>query len=194
MREAWELLPASIRDSMPRDARAEIEGILYPTVPESTAFGMYQSIPNKLEVSKEGLVEEEKSVEKQAVSQRYCLVSDDDGHHYVIEVEHRDEWYELDDSAINDGLAWAWLVGGAPNQVTFTDVEIFGDPIVEAPAAGKYEILTGKMTLEEAVFTALGAASVCWESMEGTGEFDSSRAKKIGEELLNRIKMRGDVE
>lgn len=61
--------------------------------------------------------------------QRYCLVSDDDGHDYVIEVEHRDEWYELDDDAINDGPSWAWQVGGAPNQVTFTNPEIFGVPV-----------------------------------------------------------------
>lgn len=65
---------------------------------------------------------------------RYCLVSDDDGHHYVIEVEHRDEWYELDDDAINDGPAWAWQVGGAPNQVTFTNPVIFGVPVEDVPA------------------------------------------------------------
>jgi hypothetical protein len=41
--------------------------------------------------------------------------------------------------------------------------------------------------LEEAVFQALGAASVCWESMEGTGVFQSDRAKQIGEELLGII-------
>lgn len=34
------------------------------------------------------------------------------------------------------------------------------------------------------IFQALGAASVCWERMEGTGLFDSDRAKRIGDELL----------
>lgn len=61
--------------------------------------------------------------------QRYCLVSDDDGHHYVIEAEHHGEWYELDDDQINAGQTWAWQVGGAPSAVTFTDPEIFGKPI-----------------------------------------------------------------
>lgn len=60
---------------------------------------------------------------------RYCLVTDDDCHHYVIEAEHRDEWYELDDDQINAGLPWAWQVGGEPGQVTFTAPEIFGQPV-----------------------------------------------------------------
>lgn len=47
--------------------------------------------------------------------------------------------------------------------------------------------LQGK-DLEEAVFTALGAASVCWETIEGAGVFDSSRCKNIGEQLMKRIR------
>jgi hypothetical protein len=50
-----------------------------------------------------------------------------------------------------------------------------------------YKIENGT-SLEEAVFTALGAASVCWEFMEGTGEFQSVRAKNIGEELVAAIR------
>jgi hypothetical protein len=60
---------------------------------------------------------------------RYALVTDDDGHDYVIEADRRDEWYELDDDQINAGPAWAWPVGGAPSQVTFTDPLIFGEPL-----------------------------------------------------------------
>lgn len=37
-----------------------------------------------------------------------------------------------------------------------------------------------------AVFEGLGAASVCWDSLEGTGVFDSTRAKEIGEAILAR--------
>lgn len=37
------------------------------------------------------------------------------------------------------------------------------------------------------VFEALGAASICWSTFEGAGEFNSSRAEKIGEELLAKI-------
>lgn len=60
---------------------------------------------------------------------RYAIVSDDDGHDYVIEANHRDEFFELDDDAINDGQSWMWSIGGAPSQVTFAEPEIFGKPI-----------------------------------------------------------------
>lgn len=43
-------------------------------------------------------------------------------------------------------------------------------------------------TIEAAVYQALGAASVCWDSMEGTGVFHSDEAKAIAEELLARIR------
>jgi hypothetical protein len=36
----------------------------------------------------------------------------------------------------------------------------------------------------EAIFVALGAASMCWESMEKTGIFNSRRAQQIGDELM----------
>lgn len=42
----------------------------------------------------------------------------------------------------------------------------------------------GSLSLDSAVFQALGAASTCWESLEGTGVFDSTRAKEIGDTLL----------
>lgn len=42
----------------------------------------------------------------------------------------------------------------------------------------------GSLSLSAAVFQALGAASVCWEHMEGTGIFQSDRAKAIGDELV----------
>lgn len=61
---------------------------------------------------------------------RYVLVSDDDGHHYVIEASHLDEWYELTDDQVNDGLAWAHPVGGSPSAVTFANPAIF-DVLVE---------------------------------------------------------------
>lgn len=56
---------------------------------------------------------------------------------------------------------------------------------------GKFEFYReydGSLPLESAVFQALGAASVCWESMEGTGIFQSDRAKEIGEALLEVIR------
>jgi len=45
----------------------------------------------------------------------------------------------------------------------------------------------GSLSIESAVYQALGAASVCWESMSGTGVFDSTRAKEIGDVLLRFI-------
>lgn len=45
-------------------------------------------------------------------------------------------------------------------------------------------------TLEEVVFVALGAASACWADLSGAGIFQSSRAKEIGEALLDFIKSR----
>ncbi len=45
----------------------------------------------------------------------------------------------------------------------------------------------GTLSDAEAVFQALGAASTCWESLEGTGTFDSDRAKLIGDKLLEHV-------
>lgn len=42
--------------------------------------------------------------------------------------------------------------------------------------------------LETCVYEALGAASGCWESMEGTGVFQSERCKDIGDQLMKRIR------
>lgn len=61
--------------------------------------------------------------------QRYMLVSDDDGHDYVIEASHEVEWHGLDNDAINEGPAWAWPVGGSPTLVTFAAPLIDGDPL-----------------------------------------------------------------
>lgn len=44
--------------------------------------------------------------------------------------------------------------------------------------------LTPDHTIEEAVFQALGAASMCWEWPQFAGVFDSIRAQAIGEELM----------
>lgn len=48
----------------------------------------------------------------------------------------------------------------------------------------------GSLSLEAAVFQAVGAASVCWESMEGTGVFQDDRARAIAEALLVLIAQR----
>lgn len=45
-------------------------------------------------------------------------------------------------------------------------------------------------TLEELVFQAIGAASTCWENLEGAGIFRATRAKALGDELLERLRER----
>lgn len=40
---------------------------------------------------------------------------------------------------------------------------------------------------EEAIFQALGAASMCWEHIERAGIFESDRAKFIGDQLIERL-------
>lgn len=47
----------------------------------------------------------------------------------------------------------------------------------------------GTLSIESAVFQALGGASTCWESLSEAGEFDSARAKEIGEALIERIRL-----
>lgn len=37
------------------------------------------------------------------------------------------------------------------------------------------------------IFSALGAASTCWETLDNAGVFDSDRAKRIGDEVLARL-------
>lgn len=46
----------------------------------------------------------------------------------------------------------------------------------------------GSLTLQSAVFQALGAASACWENLAGAGIFESDRAKEIGERLVEFIR------
>jgi hypothetical protein len=44
-----------------------------------------------------------------------------------------------------------------------------------------------EITLVEILYQSLGAASVCWETPEGAGLFDSTRAKEIGEKLTYEV-------
>ncbi|QKY80338.1 MazG-like nucleotide pyrophosphohydrolase [Microbacterium phage Mercedes] len=42
--------------------------------------------------------------------------------------------------------------------------------------------------LSKMVFEALGAVSACWDNLAGAGTFESTRARQIGEELLDGIR------
>lgn len=48
-------------------------------------------------------------------------------------------------------------------------------------------------SIDDYVFQALGAASVCWDDVSGAGVFDSERAVAIGQALLIKIKEYRDV-
>lgn len=52
------------------------------------------------------------------------------------------------------------------------------DEIIEA---------SNREVLQQEVFEALGAASTCWETPEGAGVFDSTRAKELGDGLMSKI-------
>lgn len=41
--------------------------------------------------------------------------------------------------------------------------------------------------LSRMVHEAVGAASTCWENLEGTGVFQDDRAREVAERLLNQI-------
>lgn len=45
----------------------------------------------------------------------------------------------------------------------------------------------GTLTLENAVFQALGSASASWENLSGAGEFQSERASDAGKKLIEHI-------
>lgn len=44
---------------------------------------------------------------------------------------------------------------------------------------------------EQVVFQAIGAGSMCWENMSGTGVFQSEEAKAIGDEAVARLRELG---
>lgn len=43
-------------------------------------------------------------------------------------------------------------------------------------------------SLDSKVYQAIGAASVCWESIHGTGVFQDQHAKAIADALIKEIK------
>ena len=58
------------------------------------------------------------------LKERYCLVSDDDGHWAVIPAYRIDEFYDWLDTVGEEEPDWIDWVGGAPSLVTFENYEI----------------------------------------------------------------------
>jgi hypothetical protein len=50
------------------------------------------------------------------------------------------------------------------------------------------DLLHASCERERLVFEALGAASTCWDGLNRAGVFDSTRAKQIGEQLLDDLR------
>ena len=42
-------------------------------------------------------------------------------------------------------------------------------------------------TIREAVFMAIGSGSMCWSDIDKAGVFDTTKAKKVSEDLLSDI-------
>lgn len=51
-----------------------------------------------------------------------------------------------------------------------------------------FKLATDDDQLNRLVFEALGAASTCWENLSGTGVFQETRCKEIGEILVRDLK------
>lgn len=58
---------------------------------------------------------------------KYCLVSDDDGHDYVIPADKRDEWNRLIDDEMNEAPDWAYMISVAA--LTFEMPLEFGEKL-----------------------------------------------------------------
>jgi hypothetical protein len=58
----------------------------------------------------------------------------------------------------------------------------------EEPTPWEPDLHESSDPVETAVYQALGAASVCWESMSGTGIFNDRQARAIGEGLMDIIR------
>mgnify|MGYP000390849684 CR=1 FL=1 len=65
---------------------------------------------------------------------KYCLVSDDSGHDYVIPADKRNDWYKFDFSDYDFDLpGWAIMVGGGLEFENPTEdgKPLFGTPKVQ---------------------------------------------------------------
>ena len=59
---------------------------------------------------------------------------------------------------------------------------------IEIDEFGYFKTDDEALSLESAIFQALGAVSMCWEFPYAGGEFQSSWAKEIGDNLVSYIR------
>lgn len=84
--------------------------------------------------------------------------------------------------AYADGRPFPWMEGARLRRLSEDPVD---EPITDPDERFGYG-----GALDSAVMEALGAASSCWENLEGAGVFDSTRCGAIGERLLELLAAR----
>lgn len=89
--------------------------------------------------------------------------------------------------------SWVYQEAHRPKPPSAIDVDLeylYAAPQVARQIPRKPTTKDQNMTKDElktAVFESLGAASVCWEKMSGTGVFESTRCTEIGNALWAKI-------
>lgn len=64
------------------------------------------------------------------MTERWCLIDDDDGHWYVIPAALKEDFkHWVYGGSVYEQPEWVWSVNGHPNNVTFASPEIFGNRI-----------------------------------------------------------------
>lgn len=118
----------------------------------------------------------------------YCSASPAEGHHIVSHSAGRKvRWVEI--CSLCHWIDGAALDGYADNAIK----ESLSDRAQRIAVAAEtqpfaFVQLKGQdLTLQEILFQALGAASMCWEAPEKAGVFDGARAQQVGEALLREV-------
>ena len=132
-------------------------------------------------------MDESKAVPGRGPEATYCPLSPD-GHHMVsIRTGEKVRWVErcslcgwIDGAAL-DGWADNAIKEAMTQRAKRIAVAAETQPFAFVQQTGE------DLTLNEILFQALGAASVCWENPGAAGVFDSSRAKMVGEALTREV-------
>lgn len=114
------------------------------------------------------------------------LHGDTDAQHWaerfasMFDVLRRDKPYTVGDV---EGLMLTWFAGAIETGrlVAFRRPDDPGDRFLP-----EYDAVFGQ-ELSQAVHQAMGAASACWDNLEGAGEFDADTACRIAAELIGVI-------
>ncbi len=109
-------------------------------------------------------------------------------------------WWTWFDNTMMERCVWGYIEQ-ALSVWDLVKIEGEMEGIAGTPVEGslqiKQEFLEGSvslpnldlkdMTLAGAVYTTVGAASVCWDPMEGTGVFMDDQARNVAEQLMDYL-------